>query len=90
MSGSYDPEVGPPADGGATFRVMAPFERARFTPAAWGQLLRARAAGVIGDEGFERLVEQALVQVDGRIGVDELRALFGVAGDRPGGDVTVH
>ena len=84
MSSAYD---GP----GDTFRVMAPFEQARFAPEAWGQLLRLRAAGTLAGPEFEQVIERALVQVDGRIGVEELRALLGVAGDAAlGGDVTVH
>ena len=84
MSATYD-------DPGATFRVMAPFEQARFAPAAWGLLLRLRAAGSLAGTEFEQFVERALVQVDGRIGVEELRALLGAAGDAAlGGDVTVH
>jgi hypothetical protein len=85
VSGSYDRED--------TFRVMAPFERARFAPEAWGMLLRFRAAGVLTGTEFEQFIERALTQVDGRIGVDELRALLGggVVGEAgPGGDVTVH
>ena len=85
MSGTYDREE--------PFRVMAPFEQARFAPEAWGVLLRLRAAGALTGTDFEQLIERALVQVDGRIGVDELRALLGggVVGEAgPGGDGTVH
>jgi hypothetical protein len=84
MSGTYDRED--------PFRVMAPFEQARFAPEAWGLLLRLRAAGTLTGTEFEQLIERALVQVDGRIGVEELHALLGgVAGDAAlGGDVTVH
>ena len=85
MSGTYDREE--------PFRVMAPFEQARFAPEAWGVLLRLRAAGALTGTDFEQLIERALVQVDGRIGLDELRALLGGAladDSAPGGDVTVH
>ena len=84
MPGGYDE---------APFRVMAPFEQARLTPEAWGMLLRLRAAGTVTGTEFEQLIERALAQVDGRIGVDELRALLGggATGDSAlGGDVTVH
>ena len=78
-------------DRGEPFRVLAPFEQARFAPNAWGALLRLRAAGTLGGTEFDQLIERALVQVDGRIGVEELRALLGAAGDAAlGGDVTVH
>ena len=85
MSSTYD-------DPGATFRVMAPFEQARFAPEGWGLLLRLRAAGTLTGTEFEQLIERALVQVDGRIGVEELRALLGSAASEAalGGDVTVH
>jgi hypothetical protein len=84
MSSMYDPEQ--------PFRVMAPFEQARFAPDGWGLLLRLRAAGTLTGTEFEQVIERALVQVDGRIGVEELRPLLGgVAGDPTlGGDVTVH
>ena len=61
----------------APFRVMAPFEQARFTPEAWGLLLRLRAAGTLTGTEFEQVIERALLQVDGRIGANELRALLG-------------
>lgn len=79
-------------DRGEPFRVMAPFEQARFAPEAWGVLLRLRGEGALTGTEFEQLIERALVQVDGRIGVDELRALLGggAAGNATLGDVTVH
>ena len=74
-------------------RVAAPYERARFSPAAWGYLLEQRAAGLDGVE-FEQLVDRALLQVEGRIAVDDLRMLIesGAAGDDPVGPAsgTVH
>ena len=74
------------------FRVMAPFEQARFAPQGWGLLLRLRAAGTLTGTEFEQVIERALAQVDGRIGVEELRALLGgaVSDAALGGDVTVH
>jgi hypothetical protein len=75
--------------GGIPFRVLAPFEQARFTREAWGQLLRLRAAGVVGAAELEQLIERALLQIDGRVGVDELRALLGGSVE-PAGDVTIH
>lgn len=61
-------------------RVWAPFERARFSPEAWGQLLHLRTDGM-GDAEFEHLVDRALLQLDGRVGTSELRALLGDAVD---------
>ena len=69
-------------------RVWAPFERARFSPDAWGQLLRLRIDGM-GDPEFEHLVDRALLQLDGAVGVAELRALLGDAVD-PTAPPTVH
>lgn len=66
--------------GGPPLRVWAPFERARFSPDAWGQLLRLRADGM-GDAEFEHLVDRALLQLDGPVGIGELRALLGDAVD---------
>ena len=66
--------------GAPPLRVWAPFERARFSPDAWGQLLRLRADGM-GDAEFEHLVDRALLQLDGPVGVNELRALLGDAVD---------
>jgi Smg protein len=74
-------------------RVAAPYERARFAPEAWGHLLQLRAAGLDGVD-FEQLVDRALLQVDGRIAVDDLRTLLasGAGGEEPPGtgSGTVH
>ena len=86
-----DAEAGPPE--WPPIRVAAPYERARFAPEAWGHLLQLRAAGLDGVE-FEQLVDRALLQVDGRIAVEDLRALLeaGGGGDepQPPGAGTVH
>jgi hypothetical protein len=69
------------AGGGAParpLRAWAPHERSRFTPEAWGRLLRLRAAG-LGDHEFEHLVDRALLQLDGPVTLPELRALLGDA-----------
>ena len=71
------PEQPPPRP----LRAWAPHERARFTPEAWGRLLRLRADG-LGDAEFEHLVDRALLQLDGPVTLAELRAL---AGDALGG-----
>ena len=90
MAAGHDVFADGAGDGGrTTFRVLAPFEQARFTREAWGQLLRLRAAGVLGGAELEQVIERALLQIDGRVGVDELRVLLGVSVE-PTGDVTVH
>ncbi len=70
-------------------RVWAPFERARFSPEAWGRLLRLRRDGM-GDAEFEHVVDRALLQLDGPVGVTELRALLGDATDPAESPPTVH
>ncbi len=77
-----------------TFRVMGPHERGRFSPEAWGHLLSLSGAGVLTGAELEHVIERAMAQIDGRIAVDDLRALMegsgydesGPASDR----VTVH
>ena len=75
--------------GGPALRVWAPFERARLSPDAWGHLLRLRAGGM-SDGEFEHLVDRALLQLEGPVGVAELRALLGDAADTPAVPPTVH
>ena len=83
-------DVAPLDDPGAPpLRVPAPFERARFSPEAWGQLLRLRAGGM-GDAEFEHLVDRALLQLEGPVGTAELRGLVGDAADVSASPPTVH
>lgn len=63
-----------------TFRVLGPHERGRFAPEAWGHLLSLRGAGVLSAGDFEHVVDRALAQFDGRIALDDLRALLEGAG----------
>ena len=77
-----------------TFRVIGPHERGRFSPEAWGHLLSLSGAGVLTGAELEHVIERAMAQIDGRIAIDDLRALMegsgydesGPASDR----VTVH
>jgi len=77
-----------------TFRVLGPHERGRFAPEAWGHLISLSGSGLINPAELEHLIERALSQIDGRIVLDDLRALMegvgfmedGLAGD----NVTVH
>ena len=77
-----------------TFRVLGPHERARFAPEAWGHLMAISSAGLVTADEFESLVERALAQIEGRIALEDLRALMesvGFMDDGLGGDnVTVH
>jgi uncharacterized protein Smg (DUF494 family) len=77
---------------GPTFRVLGPHERNRFTPEAWGHLLALSAAGALSPADREHLIERALAQTDGRIGLAELRALLESAGFDENGPAatTIH
>lgn len=57
------------------FRVQGPHERGRFAPDAWGYLITLMAGGAISLLEFEQLVERALVHVEGRIGLAEIRVI---------------
>jgi Smg protein len=76
-----------------TFRILGPHERGRFSPEAWGQLLALSRSGVISPHELEQLIERALVHIDGRIALDDLRALVegsGIAAPASEGRETVH
>ena len=76
---------------GVTFRVQGPHERGRFAPEAWGHLLALGGTGVLSAPELEHLIERALMQLDGRIALDDLRALLEGAGfDEASAPVTVH
>ena len=73
--GSAEPE--PPAlPRPPAVRVPALHERARFSSEAWGHLIQRRAAAGWSVAELEHVIERALVQIDGRIAVDDLRALI--------------
>jgi Smg protein len=59
----------------APLRVQGPHERGRFTAEAWGYLVMLGGSGAVSLNDFEQLVERALVHVDGRIGLSEIRAI---------------
>lgn len=77
------------------FRVMGPHERGRFAPEAWGHLLALSGSGAINAAELEHIIERALVQFEGRIGLEDLRNLLegtglddvGTSGDN---NPTVH
>lgn len=75
----------------AAFRVVGPHEQGRFNPDAWGLLLGQRVGGMIGAEELEGAIERLLTQVEGRITVDDVRAVLeaveaetGTSGSGPG------
>ncbi|MBC8090311.1 MAG: DUF494 family protein [Phycisphaerae bacterium] len=56
-------------------RVQGPHERGRFSAEAWGYLITLGSSGLVSQHDFEQLVERALLHVEGRIGISEIRAL---------------
>lgn len=56
-------------------RVQGPHERGRFSAEAWGYLIMLGSSGFVSQHDFEQLVERALLHVDGRIGIAEIRAI---------------
>lgn len=56
-------------------RVQGPHERGRFSSEAWGYLITLGGSGLVSQHDFEQLVERALMHVDGRIGISEIRAI---------------
>ena len=71
----------------APLRVQGPHERGRFTAEAWGYLVMLGGSGAVSLNDFEQLVERALVHVEGRIGLPEIRA---IADDGGFDDPTSH
>ncbi|MGZ8456341.1 MAG: hypothetical protein ACXW65_10060 [Gemmatirosa sp.] len=87
---------GPPVEAAPTlprpapFRMPAAHERARFSTEAWGHLIHRRAAAGWSVAELEHVIERALVQIDGRIAVDDLRALIDGVFGGPAESTTVH
>ena len=68
-----------------TIRVLGPHERGRFATEAWGHLLALSGAGALNPAELEQVIERAMLQFDGRIALDDLRAMMEGAGfDDPG------
>lgn len=63
-----------------TFRVLGPHERGRFSPEAWGHLLTLVGTGTVSGGDLEHIIERALVQIDGPIALEDLRAFMDAAG----------
>lgn len=63
-------------DHSMTFRVLGPHEWGRFAPEAWGHLLQLSDAGALNGHELEHVIERALSQFEGRITVEDLRALI--------------
>ena len=73
-----------------TFRVLGPHERGRFAPEAWGHLLALSGSGALNSAELEHIIERALIQIDGRIALDDLRSLLEGAGLIESGDGDQH
>ena len=75
-------------------RVMGPHERTRFASDAWGHLMKLSRSGVLNTVELEHVIERALMQIDGRILLPELRGLLidvGLeVGDDPDLPLTTH
>jgi Smg protein len=56
-------------------RVQGPHERGRFTAEAWGYLVMLGGSGAVNLNDFEQLVERALVHIDGRISLADIRGI---------------
>lgn len=63
-----------------SFRVLGPHERGRFSPEAWGHLLSLVGTGLVNGGELEHIIERALLQIDGPIALDDLRAFMDAAG----------
>ena len=78
----------------AAFRVLGPHERSRFAPEAWGHLLALSGSGMLNPAELEQVIDRALVHIEGRIAVDDLRALIDSSvegeGRAAGGGTTIH
>jgi Smg protein len=73
-----------------TFRVLGPHERGRFAPDAWGHLLALNGSGALTASELEHIIERALIQIDGRIALDDLRSFMEGAGFSDQGDGDQH
>ena len=67
-------------------RVLGPHEQGRFAPDAWGHLLWLVGSGLLTSADLEVVIDRALSQHDGRVSLDDLRALLEGAGMRESGE----
>lgn len=78
----------------APIRVPGPHELGRFTPEAWGRVLRLAAGGFLATFELERVLDQALDHGGGRVDLPVLRAVLdgvGLAEVGADGDpTTIH
>lgn len=62
-----------------TIRVQGPHERGRFATDAWGHLISLKDSGTLSRAELEQVIERALSQLEGRIALDDLRAMIDAA-----------
>lgn len=63
-----------------SIRVMGPHERVRFAPDAWGHLMKLSRSGILNTIEFEHVIERALIHIDGRISIGDIRSLLNESG----------
>jgi uncharacterized protein Smg (DUF494 family) len=66
-------------------RVPGPHEQGRFAPDAWGHLIWLAGSGILSSADLEHVIERALSQHDGRVSLEDVRALLDSAGLWTGG-----
>jgi Smg protein len=75
-------------------RVQGPHERGRFSVDAWGYLLGLRASGVLGPMELEHVIDRLMMQVDGRVSLEDARSVvdtgFADGNGSPGEPLIVH
>ncbi len=59
-----------------TFRVLGPHEWGRFAPEAWGHLLSLSSSGALTAPQLEHVIDRALMHFDGRIALEDIRAIL--------------
>ncbi|HXC25110.1 MAG TPA: DUF494 family protein [Gemmatimonadaceae bacterium] len=77
-----------------SMRVMGPHERTRFSSESWGYLMKLSRSGVLNTVELEHVIERALLQIDGRISLLDLRGFLSDvgldSGDDPDAPVITH
>jgi len=77
-------------DGANDFQSIGTTRTRSFCPGAWGHLLSLSGSGALNSAELEHIIERALIQIDGRIALDDLRSLLEGAGFIESGDGDQH
>jgi hypothetical protein len=59
---------------------LGPHERGRFSVEAWGHLLTLVGSGMVNGGELEHIIERAMVQIDGPIALEDLKAFMDASG----------